>query len=686
MMLEDESITITRETQEQNPSSDQPETLITSSLCRNDKRKALKKLKRKQIRKETALKEQEELELRLNDPEEQQRVLLKEQEEAETIERQRKEFEEREKFWIEKCAKLAEEEAQRKVLEEDSRQNQVENGNASNEDDEWDYVEEGPAEIIWQGNEIIVKKNRVRVPKRIDQQPSNEDVGRPTSNPLPPQSEAYASYKNTSVSSQKVFESVAQQTPNFGTEQDKSHCPFHIKTGACRFGPRCSRVHLYPDHSCTLLIKNMYHGPGLAWEQDEGLECTDEEIERCYEEFYEDVHTEFLKFGEIVNFKVCKNGSSHLRGNVYVHYTSLESASLAYRSINGRFFAGKQITCEFVGVTRWKVAICGEYMKSRLKACSRGTACNFIHCFRNPGGDYEWSDWDKPPPKYWVEKMAALFGSADDNGYDKHMDLESWGHTRISSKKITKYDRYQSRRSRSRDVDCLDNNSIGDSSDEKRSQRNSHLSRQNSSYTSRKKRRSSNEHGQVEESPDSENDLYERSKYRHRDKERRKNHSRTTSSRRSKWEENPDHHENFEKPRKPRHSEKADRYDRWEARTGSSDDNETPKTNYDYEDPEPNMGRSNRKKRLKSPEEEKFYSDEDSQFRENLEHYHTKKKKKKSKSANREINNKSVSRRESKVRSDNEQEESKDVIHEGVSHSRKHCSNSKSKKKSQENG
>ena len=31
---------------------------------------------------------------------------------------------------------------------------------------------------------------------------------------------------------------------------------------------------------------------------------TDEEIERSYEEFYEDVHTEFLKFGEIVNFKV----------------------------------------------------------------------------------------------------------------------------------------------------------------------------------------------------------------------------------------------------------------------------------------------------------------------------------------------------------------------------------------------
>lgn len=136
-------------------------------------------------------------------------------------------------------------------------------------------------------------------------------------------------------------------------------------------------------------------------------------MERSFEEFYEDVHTEFLKFGELVNFKVCRNGSHHLRGNAYVHYKSLESAMLAYHSINGRYFAGKQVSCEFVAVTRWKVAICGEYMKSKLKVCSRGSACNFIHCFRNPGGDYEWADWDKPPPRYWAEKMTALFGYSD---------------------------------------------------------------------------------------------------------------------------------------------------------------------------------------------------------------------------------------------------------------------------------
>ncbi|KAI8555084.1 hypothetical protein RHMOL_Rhmol05G0147000 [Rhododendron molle] len=216
-----------------------------------------------------------------------------------------------------------------------------------------------------------------------------QDPNRPTSNPLPPQSEAFADYRNGFVASaQQLLDNVAQQTPNFGTEQDKDHCPFHLKTGACRFRSHCNRVHFYPDKLCTLLIKNMYSGPGLAWEQDEGLECTDEEVERSYEDFYEDVHTEFLKFGEIVNFKV---------------------------------------TCEFIGVTKWNVAICGEFTKSRLKTCSRGAKCNFIHCFCNPGGDYEWADVDRPPPKYWANKMAALFGYSEEYGYDNHIEQEERG-------------------------------------------------------------------------------------------------------------------------------------------------------------------------------------------------------------------------------------------------------------------
>ncbi|CAH8340158.1 unnamed protein product [Eruca vesicaria subsp. sativa] len=449
-----------------------------AEMSRKEKRKAMKKSKRKQIRKEIASKEREEAEAKLNDPEEQEKLKAIEEEEERKREKELREFEESERAWREameiKRKKEEEEERRWKELEEERK---LEASRDDEEDGDYEYIEEGPPEIIFKGNEIILRKNKVRVLKKSVVKVDGNEIGdRPTSNPLPPGTEALSKYQNVS-SAQQILDSVAQEVPNFGTEQDKAHCPFHLKTGACRFGPRCSRVHFYPDKSCTILMKNMYNGPGIAREQDEGLEYTDEEAEQCYEEFYEDVHTEFLKYGELINFKVCRNGSLHLKGNVYVHYRSLESAILAYQSINGRYFAGKQVNCEFVNISRWKVAICGEYMKSRLRTCSRGSACNFIHCFRNPGGDYEWADHDKPPPRFWIHKMTALFGYSDE--YLKQMEREYSGSLsdfRSDQPPIDSH-RQHSRGSRSRDHDresvgsrasCRSRKSHGDSRDSSR--------------------------------------------------------------------------------------------------------------------------------------------------------------------------------------------------------------------------
>lgn len=243
-----------------------------ASQSRKERRKMKKKEKRKHMRKELAMKEREDEEAKKNDPDEQRMIQLEEENEKERMERERKEFEEAERIFLEtlEAKKKAEEEEMKESI---PSQEQVQKEDV-NEDDDWEFVEEGPPEIIWQGNEIIVKKKKVKVRRKdINQSIERKDDERPTSNPLPPQSEAFADYNDASLSSaEQLLEDAAQQIPNFGTEQDKAHCPFHLKTGACRFGIRCSRVHFYPDKSCTLLIKNMYNGPGLAWEQDEGLE------------------------------------------------------------------------------------------------------------------------------------------------------------------------------------------------------------------------------------------------------------------------------------------------------------------------------------------------------------------------------------------------------------------------------
>ena len=54
--------------------------------------------------------------------------------------------------------------------------------------------------------------------------------------------------------------------------QDKTNCPFYIKQGVCRFGVRCSRLHPVFNDACTLLMRSMYTGAGLALEPVESLE------------------------------------------------------------------------------------------------------------------------------------------------------------------------------------------------------------------------------------------------------------------------------------------------------------------------------------------------------------------------------------------------------------------------------
>ncbi|XP_020936622.1 U2 small nuclear ribonucleoprotein auxiliary factor 35 kDa subunit-related protein 2 [Sus scrofa] len=111
-------------------------------------------------------------------------------------------------------------------------------------------------------------------------------------------------------------------------EKDRAHCPFYIKTGACRFGDKCSRKHSFPASSPTLLIKSMFTTFGMEqcrrddYDPDASLEYSEEETYQQFLDFYDDVLPEFKNVGKVVQFKVSCNLEPHLRGNVYVQYQS----------------------------------------------------------------------------------------------------------------------------------------------------------------------------------------------------------------------------------------------------------------------------------------------------------------------------------------------------------------------------
>lgn len=90
----------------------------------------------------------------------------------------------------------------------------------------------------------------------------------------------------------------------FGTEQDKVNCSFYYKIGACRHGDRCSRKHVKPAYSQTVLMQNLYQNPNVT---DPKKSMTDDQIQSHFDAFYEDIYCEMFKYGHLEELVVCAN-------------------------------------------------------------------------------------------------------------------------------------------------------------------------------------------------------------------------------------------------------------------------------------------------------------------------------------------------------------------------------------------
>lgn len=91
----------------------------------------------------------------------------------------------------------------------------------------------------------------------------------------------------------------------FGTEQDKVNCSFYYKIGACRHGDRCSRKHVKPSYSQTILMPNMYQNPAY----DPKNKMNPSQLQTHFDAFYEDVWCEMCRYGELEELVVCDNNN-----------------------------------------------------------------------------------------------------------------------------------------------------------------------------------------------------------------------------------------------------------------------------------------------------------------------------------------------------------------------------------------
>lgn len=164
-----------------------------------------------------------------------------------------------------------------------------------------------------------------------------------------------------------------------GTEEDRVNCPFYWKIGACRHGDQCSRSHFKPSISQTLVLRHMYRNPPVALAIAEGQDVDDEAADQAqdhFEEFYEEVFEELANYGQVEELVACDNIGDHMVGNVYVKYASEDDAAEACKHLQGRFYGGRRIECEFSPVTDFREARCRQFVDG---CCTRGGYCNFMH-------------------------------------------------------------------------------------------------------------------------------------------------------------------------------------------------------------------------------------------------------------------------------------------------------------------
>lgn len=92
--------------------------------------------------------------------------------------------------------------------------------------------------------------------------------------------------------------------------------------------------------------------------------------------FFEDLYLELSKFGRLEGLYVVDNVGDHMVGHVYAKFSDEEEAADAIEKLQGRYYDGILLDCEYSPVTDFREARCRDYDE---ETCSRAGFCNFLH-------------------------------------------------------------------------------------------------------------------------------------------------------------------------------------------------------------------------------------------------------------------------------------------------------------------
>eukprot|EP00796_Vickermania_ingenoplastis_P008598 gene8600-6036_t len=169
--------------------------------------------------------------------------------------------------------------------------------------------------------------------------------------------------------------------PHAGDNQIE-RCTFFSKSGACRHGDNCTKVHVRPTDSPTVLFPMMYPNP-LAVEYlpdyDGPRSFNKKYLQKHLEHFYKETWRAFMEMGRIAELRVVSNLGEHLLGNVYIRFESSADAAAVVRELRNKKFNKIPLLPELSPVKDFGEACCQADLDG---SCKRGSQCNYLHIMK----------------------------------------------------------------------------------------------------------------------------------------------------------------------------------------------------------------------------------------------------------------------------------------------------------------
>lgn len=181
--------------------------------------------------------------------------------------------------------------------------------------------------------------------------------------------------------------------------------------GACRHGDYCTKFHVRPTASPTVLFPMMYPNPmAIEHIQDRQWDFHFEKkyLKRHFEHFYKETWRTFMELGRIAELRVVSNLGDHLLGNVYIRFEETADACRIVRDLKAKKLNEVILLPELSPVTNFADACCKEDLEGK---CGRGAQCNYLHIIKVSRKLME--RLEKEQARYWKKREKHSGGGND---------------------------------------------------------------------------------------------------------------------------------------------------------------------------------------------------------------------------------------------------------------------------------